>query len=196
MNFAGSSFFPSLFTLPSSALPSLPPSLLPLLPERDLTTRRTRSTLLSAIRTATLRHDVDLQATLLPLLLRNYLDHGLYEQADRLVSKTVFPEGTAQNAQLARWFYYVGRIRAIQLNYTAAHSSLLQAIRRAPSDMSIAPGFFQHAYKLAVVVELLMGEIPERKTFREEVLKKSLRGYLEVAQGSSSLSLTPQVNRY
>lgn len=67
-----------------------------------------RSTLLAAQRTAALRHDDDLQATLLPLLLRNYLEHGLYEQADRLVSKTQFPEGTAQNNQLARWYYYLG----------------------------------------------------------------------------------------
>ena len=62
----------------------------------------------AAQRTAALRHDDDLQATLLPLLLRNYLEHGLYEQADRLVSKTQFPEGTAQNNQLARWYYYLG----------------------------------------------------------------------------------------
>ncbi|GAA5907659.1 proteasome regulatory particle lid subunit RPN3 [Sporobolomyces salmoneus] len=141
-----------------------------------------RPILLAAQRTASLRHDDDLQATLLPLLLRNYLDHGLYEQADRLVSKTSFPESTAQNSQLARWYYYVGRIRAIQLDYSAANASLLQAIRRAPSDLKAAPGFFQHAYKLSVVVELLMGEIPERRIFREEVLRKSLKPYLEIAQ--------------
>ncbi|GAA5929952.1 hypothetical protein JCM3775_004472 [Rhodotorula graminis] len=141
-----------------------------------------RPTLLAAQRTAALRHDDDLQATLLPLLLRNYLEHGLYEQADRLVSKTQFPEHTAQNSQLARWYYYVGRIRAIQLDYTAAHASLLQAIRRGPSDLSAAPGFFQHAHKLAVLVELLLGEIPERRVFREVVLKKALRPYLELAQ--------------
>ncbi|GAA5897000.1 hypothetical protein JCM8208_006137 [Rhodotorula glutinis] len=141
-----------------------------------------RPTLLAAQRTAALRHDDDLQATLLPLLLRNYLEHGLYEQADRLVSKTQFPEHSAQNSQLARWYYYVGRIRAIQLDYTAAHASLLQAIRRGPSDLSAAPGFFQHAHKLAVLVELLLGEIPERRVFREVVLKKALRPYLELAQ--------------
>ncbi|BGP24579.1 26S proteasome non-ATPase regulatory subunit [Rhodotorula toruloides] len=141
-----------------------------------------RPILLAAHRTASLRHDTDLQATLLPLLLRNYLDHGLYEQADKLVSKTHFPEGSAQNSQLARWYYYLGRIRAIQLNYTAAHTSLEQAIRRAPSDLRAAPGFFQHAYKLHVLVTLLMGDIPERKIFREVVLKKALRPYLEITQ--------------
>ncbi|ORY92724.1 proteasome regulatory subunit C-terminal-domain-containing protein [Leucosporidium creatinivorum] len=140
-----------------------------------------RTTLLAAQRTAALRHDDDLQATLLPLLLRNYLEHGLYDQADKLVSKTTFPEGTAGNAQLARWYYYVGRIRAIQLNYTSAHTSLQQAIRRAP-EAKVAPGFLQTAHKLSIVVELLMGEIPERKTFREPVLRKALVPYLEIVK--------------
>ncbi|KAK4047731.1 26S proteasome non-ATPase regulatory subunit [Microbotryomycetes sp. JL201] len=140
-----------------------------------------RTTLLAAQRTAALRHDDDLQATLLPLLLRNYLEHRLYDQADRLVSKTTFPEGTAGNAQLARWFYYVGRIRAIQLNYTEAHTNLQQAIRRAP-DGKVAPGFVQTAHKLSIIVELLMGEIPERRIFREPVLRKALVPYLEIVQ--------------
>ncbi|GAA5838879.1 hypothetical protein JCM11251_003726 [Rhodosporidiobolus azoricus] len=141
-----------------------------------------RPTLLSALRTSTLRHDTDLVATLLPFLLRSYLSQGLYDQASSLISKTSFPESTAGNGQLARWFYYVGRIRATQLSYSEAHAALLQAIRRGPSDLTAAPGFFQHAHKLAVVVELLMGEIPERRVFREPVLRKALRGYLEVAQ--------------
>lgn len=68
--------------------------------------------LLAAQRTAALRHDDDLQATLLPLLLRNYLEHHLYDQADRLVSKTTYPIGTAGNAQLARWYYYVGEFES------------------------------------------------------------------------------------
>ncbi len=151
----------------------------------------------------------------------------MYEQADRLVSKTQFPEGTAQNNQLARWYYYLGesdliarllwkakseesgnasarynradhlprtiagRIRAIQLDYTVAHASLLQAIRRGPSDFAAAPGFFQHAHKLLVLVSLLMGEIPERKVFREPVLRKALRPYLEIAQGGSTTPFLP-----
>lgn len=100
------------------------------------------STLLAAQRTAALRRDDDLQATLLPLLLRNYISHKLYDQADRLISKAAFPDATAGNAQLARWHYYLGRVRAIQLNYTEAHNNLQQAIRRAPAP-TIAPGFLQ-----------------------------------------------------
>jgi len=97
-----------------------------------------------------------------------------------LIAKTSFPD-TAGNPQLARWMYYVGRIRAIQLNYTEAHTSLQQAIRRAP-NATVAPGFLQTVYKLFVVVELLMGDIPERSVFRQPVLKKSLAPYLQISQ--------------
>ncbi|CAD6587891.1 MAG: 26S proteasome non-ATPase regulatory subunit [Cyphobasidiales sp. Tagirdzhanova-0007] len=139
-----------------------------------------RPQLLSAQRLATLRHDDDLQATLLNLLLRNYFALNLYDQADKLIAKTTFPD-TAGNAQLARWLYYVGRIRVIQLNYTEAHTHLQSAIRRAP-NATVAPGFLQTVYKLFIIVELLMGDIPERSVFRQPVFKKSLLPYLQIVQ--------------
>ncbi|RUP48094.1 proteasome regulatory subunit C-terminal-domain-containing protein [Jimgerdemannia flammicorona] len=81
------------------------------------------------------------QATLLNLLLRNYFHYNLYEQADKLVSKTAFPEAAGNN-QLARYMYYLGRIKALQLDYTASHTHLLQAIRKAPQG-PVAAGFQQ-----------------------------------------------------
>jgi 26S proteasome regulatory subunit N3 len=66
-----------------------------------------RAQLLAAHHTASLRHDDELQATLINLLLRNYFQHKLYDQADHLVSKTTFPE-SASNSQLARYLYYLG----------------------------------------------------------------------------------------
>ena len=59
------------------------------------------------LRTATLRHDADGQATLLNLLLRNYLHYSLYDQAEKLVSKSVFPE-QASNNEWVRYLYYTG----------------------------------------------------------------------------------------
>lgn len=59
------------------------------------------------LRTATLRRDADGQATLLNLLLRNYLQYNLYDQAEKLVSKSVFPE-LANNNEWARYLYYTG----------------------------------------------------------------------------------------
>ncbi|KNC72016.1 hypothetical protein SARC_15435, partial [Sphaeroforma arctica JP610] len=73
-----------------------------------------RKPLLNALRTATLRHDKDGQATLINLLLRSYLHYSLFDQAHKLVSKSAFPEN-ASNNELARYMYYLGRISAIQL---------------------------------------------------------------------------------
>ncbi|KAG1143702.1 hypothetical protein G6F37_003298 [Rhizopus arrhizus] len=135
---------------------------------------------LAAHRTATLRHDVETQATLLNLLLRNYFYHNLYDQADKLLSKSTFPE-KAGNNQAARYAYYLGRIKALQLDYTAAHTFLAQAIRKAPQN-SITAGFQQTVHKFFIVVQLLMGEIPERSLFRQPVLRKALLPYLAITQ--------------
>ena len=43
-------------------------------------------------------------------------------------------------------------------------------------------GFLQTAYKYLVVVELLMGDIPERSIFRLPFLKKALTPYMEIVQ--------------
>ena len=137
---------------------------------------------LAAQRTAALRHDDETEASLINRILRSYLQYSLYDQADKLVSKTSFP-AAAGNPQHARYHYYLGRIKAVQLNYTAAHTNLQQAIRRAPPAKT-APGFYQAVHKLSIVVELLMGDIPERSLFRHPVLEKALAGYLEIVKGA------------
>lgn len=179
-----------------------------------------RSQLLGLQRTASLRHDTETEATIINLLLRSYIvEANLYEQADKLVARAPFPRSSASNPQVARYDYYVGRIRAVQLDYTQAHVHLQQAIRRAPQaslpqdstaagegaaaagavksavekkekkeevkpvgQSQTAAGFLQTAHKFLVVVELLMGEIPERSIFRTPVLRKALAPYLEIVQ--------------
>ncbi|KAL0076148.1 proteasome regulatory subunit C-terminal-domain-containing protein [Phycomyces blakesleeanus] len=135
---------------------------------------------LAAHRTATLKHDDETQATLLNLLLRNYFVHNLYDQADKLVSKCAFSENAGNN-QAARYAYYLGRIKALQLDYTSAHTYLTQAIRKAPQN-NITAGFQQTVNKFFIVVQLLMGEIPERSLFRQPILKKALAPYLHITQ--------------
>ncbi|OCH87224.1 hypothetical protein OBBRIDRAFT_796403 [Obba rivulosa] len=147
-----------------------------------------RPLFLAAQRTASLRHDDETHASLINRLLRSYLQYNLYDQADKLVSKTSFPT-TAANAQFARYHYYLGRIKAVQLNYTAAHTNLQQAIRRAPPAKT-APGFYQAVHKLFVVVELLMGDIPDRSLFRHPVLEKALNGYFEIVKAVRMGSLS------
>ncbi|KAM9958885.1 hypothetical protein ACTFIW_012475 [Dictyostelium discoideum] len=138
-----------------------------------------RSTLLSALRTATLRHNDEGQATIINLLLRNYLEYNLFEQADKLLANTQFPESASSN-QFARYFYYQGRIRAIQLEYAESFKFLTQAIRKAPQNT--AGGFRRTVYKLLSIVQLLMGEIPERNTFSQKQLKIALKPYFHLTE--------------
>ena len=139
-----------------------------------------RPALLSALRTAVLRKDVDTQSTVIVLLLRNYLSTSHIAQADLLVTHTQFPDN-ASNNQVARYLYYVGRIRAIQLRYTEAHEHLTSATRKAPSSPSAA-GFTQTATKLLLVVQLLMGDIPDRAIFRLTSMERPLAPYLQLVQ--------------
>jgi len=127
-----------------------------------------------------LRKDIDTQSTVIVLLLRNYLSTSHIAQADLLVSHTKFPEN-ASNNQVARYRYYLGRIRAIQLRYTEAHEHLTAATRKAPSS-PCAAGFAQTATKLLLVVELLMGDIPDRATFRVASMERTLQPYLLLVQ--------------
>lgn len=163
-------FYYSLF---AEQLAPLPPS-----PHSPIVS--IRPTLLAALRTAVLRKDVDTQASVIVLLLRNYLLTSHIAQADLLVSHTQFPENAANN-QVARFLYYLGRTRAIQLRYTEAHEHLTAATRKAPSS-ACALGFSQTATKLLLVVELLMGDIPDRATFRQPTMEAALRPYLLLVQ--------------
>jgi 26S proteasome regulatory subunit N3 len=155
-------------------------------------TDRASRLLLAAQSTAFLRHDEDLQATLINCLLRNYFNSRLYDQADKLVSKVTWPE-SAGNPQSARYLFYLGRVRAIQLNYSSSHECLLNAVRRAPAA-HVAPGFYQTVHKYFIVVELLMGDIPDRALFRQPVLRKALVPYFQIVQGKSP-SPSPHIRR-
>ena len=136
-----------------------------------------RTDLLAAYRSATVHHSSAQQAVLINQILRSYFLEGLIDQALKFSSKVSFPE-TRSNAQYARYLYYMGVFRAVQLQYSEAHSFLTQALRKAPQEG--AKGFKLAAIKAGIVVELLMGEIPDRSTFNQ--FKPELKPYLLVAQ--------------
>jgi len=148
--------------------------------EQDKKFDQIRPFLHAKLRTATLRNDYEGQAVLINCLLRNYLHYNLYDQADRLVSKSTYPETMASNNELARYLYYLGRIKAVQLDYSNAQKHLLHAMRKAPQHSAI--GFKQTVQKLLVTVELLLGDIPERSTFQQTHLKRSLAPYFQLTQ--------------
>lgn len=135
-----------------------------------------RGNLLALHRMATLRHDELGQETLLNLLLRNYLHYNLYDQAEKLRSKAPRFEAHS-NQQFCRYLFYLGKIRTIQLEYTDAKESLLQAARKAPVA---ARSFRIQCNKWAIIVRLLLGEIPERTVFMQKGMKKALTPYFEL----------------
>ncbi|WOL16795.1 hypothetical protein Cni_G25583 [Canna indica] len=135
-----------------------------------------RGTLLALHRMATLRRDELGQETLLNLLLHNYLHYNLYDQAEKLRSKAPRFEAHS-NQQFCRYLFYLGKIRTIQLEYTDAKESLLQSARKAPVA---ARGFQIQCNKWAVIVRLLLGEIPERTVFMQKGMKKALAPYFEL----------------
>lgn len=146
-----------------------------------------RGFLHSRLRTCTLRADHEGQATLINLLLRNYLQFNLYSQADKLVSKSVFPENVSNN-EWARHLYYLGRLKAIQLVYSEAHRHLLQALRKAPQHSAV--GFKQTVQKLFITVELLLGDIPDRAIFRQPTMRNALQPYFLLTQAVRNGNLT------
>ena len=87
-----------------------------------------------------MRNDIESTAVLINLLLRGYLQFNLYDQAINLLSKYFFPP-SASNNEWARYLFYNGRIKAMQLEYSEAHKSLVEAIQKAPKDEAI--GFKQ-----------------------------------------------------
>lgn len=149
-------------------------------PSRQSPVISIRGKLLAALRSSVLRKDQDTQAAVTTLLLRNYISTADITQADLLVAQTQFP-ATAPNNQVARYLYYLGRIRAIQLSYTEAHEHLTSATRKSPTN-AVAAGFYQASTKLLVVVELLMGDIPDRAIFSQPRLEHALEPYFRLVQ--------------
>ena len=121
------------------------------------------------------------QATLINLLLRNYLHYNLYDQALLFVEYSCDFPATVSNNQFVRHLYYRGLIQAMQLEYTDAHQKLIQALRKAPRDKQ-ANGFRLTVQRLAIVVQLLMAEVPERSVFNHPDLGIALKPYLMLTQ--------------
>eukprot|EP00592_Proboscia_alata_P009357 CAMPEP_0194358214 /NCGR_PEP_ID=MMETSP0174-20130528/5499_1 /TAXON_ID=216777 /ORGANISM="Proboscia alata, Strain PI-D3" /LENGTH=544 /DNA_ID=CAMNT_0039128469 /DNA_START=58 /DNA_END=1692 /DNA_ORIENTATION=+ len=130
-------------------------------------------------RMACLRRDVDTSSTLLNIMLRYLLNANQVEQAQKLLSNSSFPEN-ASNNQLCRYLYHSGRVQALRLEYTLAFSNLSQCLRKSPTNTGL--GFRIAARRLLVVVQLLMGEIPERSVFFEKGMVAELSPYLIITQ--------------
>mmetsp|Transcript_23404 Transcript_23404/g.44031 ORF Transcript_23404/g.44031 Transcript_23404/m.44031 type:complete len:522 (-) Transcript_23404:80-1645(-) len=146
-----------------------------------------RNELVHAHRLACLSRAVDVQATLLNLMLRDLLEGNLIDQAKKLSQNATFPEN-ASNNQLVRYLYYMGKIQALQLEYTDSFSKLSQSLRKAPENTGLA--FRVAVQKLLIIVQLLMGEIPSRDIFFTEGMRALLLPYMELTAAVRQGDLT------
>ena len=127
-----------------------------------------------------LRHDTYSQAVLINVILRFYLLNDRVRLAKEFSEKTGFPE-TAGYSEIARNQFYLGKIKALTLRYTEAHGHLVQAARKAPENG--ANGFKLAVEKLRILVELLMGESPLRKSL---LGMKGIASYVELIRAVRS----------
>lgn len=130
------------------------------------------------LQTAVIKNQFETTAVLLNCLLRNYLHYNLYSQAEKLAYKTIFPR-EASNDETAKYLYYVGRIKAVKLEYPGALRTLQQALVKAPDS---AIGFKQTVVKLTILVELLLGEIPNVSVFSNPKYRVTLLPYYHLVR--------------
>lgn len=83
-----------------------------------------RPSLFGAYRTACLRRDDMGRATLVNLLLRNYIRFNHYELAGKLLDSIPEYPTPVSNNQFVRHLYYVGRVYAVSCEYGEAHQRL------------------------------------------------------------------------
>ena len=77
------------------------------------------------------------------------------------------------------------------MDYSEAHKHLVQSLRKAPSS---AIGFRHTVHKLSTVVQLLLGNIPERQLFLQPANKEALAPYFELTKGTLVAFLYARVN--
>lgn len=118
------------------------------------------------------------QSTIFNLLLRNYLRHSHLEAAYNLIEKCNFPEGKSSN-QFCKYLYYTGRVKAVRREYGEALDMLNQAIRKSPDS---AKGFKINCQKAAIVVQLLLGQIPNREIFSDSFMFTHVYPYYKLIQ--------------
>ena len=87
------------------------------------------------------------------------------------------------SAAAVRHALLAGQVQAVTLAYSDAHASLVAAARRAPPS---AAAFSATVTAWRVVVELLMGDVPERRAFAPP----ALRPYLELTRAVRAGSVT------
>jgi len=114
-----------------------------------------------AYRTACIEMDFISQVTLINCIIRYYLNNKNIEMARSFISKTKFTENISTYED-SRYLFYIGKIEAIQMNYSESYTHLSNSFRKAPEKTG--DGFKNLVNKYLILVQLLMGEIPDIKS--------------------------------
>lgn len=146
--------------------------------EKNNTDQTIRQQLLEALNKACVRSDQIGQSTIFNLILRNYIKYNHLEAAFNLIEKCSFPEGKSNN-EFCKYLFNTGRIKAVRREYAESLEMLNQALRKSPD---IAKGFKIQCQKVAIVVQLLLGEIPNREIFSDEFIFANLFPYFRLIQ--------------
>ena len=116
--------------------------------------------------------------TIINCIIRYYLLNDAYDQARNFISKTKYFENVSTNED-ARYFFYLGTINSVQMNYTEAFINLTNSLRKAPEKC--AADFKSNVQKLLIIVELLMGEVPDiSKVITTSNNLRALKPYFEL----------------
>lgn len=133
--------------------------------------------LVQSYRKSCLDLDEITQNTLINCIVRYYLNSNAVEQARNFLSKVKFHENISTHED-ARYLFYLGRINAIQMNYSEAFKNLTNSLRKAPEKT--AEGFKIIVQKLLIIVEMLMGDVPDLSSFYSCNFASSLISYLDL----------------
>lgn len=141
-----------------------------------------RSEMVKFLKTATLKHDNETRAMLITFILRSFLQTGEVDAAADFIGKVEFPGSNDVSSPLeARYYFYLSKLSAIQLDYSTANEYVIAAIRKAPNTKKCI-GFLQQANKLHCAIELLMGDIPELSFFKQKNMERSLLPYYHLSK--------------
>lgn len=146
-----------------------------------------RNDVLESYRNAVLNHNNMTQAACINLILRNYVLTKRYDLGLKALEKMVYPENLSSGIHQARYLYYSGRIYSAQLEYQSAFNSFTQSLRKTPQTKGRGSlNFALSVQKFAIVVQMLMGEVPDRSIFNSTDLRKGLVPYLELVKAVRS----------
>lgn len=100
------------------------------------------------------------QATIVNCILKYYISTGGYTLALSFLKHCNFPND-ASPAQLGRFHFFVGHLKAISLEYAEAQYHLQLSLRRLPQNKYAEP-FRSLVSRHLMVVMMLQGQVPSR----------------------------------